>query len=71
MRPVDALYDESRNGLPCRFPDGCVELFHGDIKAAAGLRDAHEQALHGYHHQPMQTWKPAFSWAKTHRKVFE
>ena len=46
----------TRRGLFCRYPEGCEACFQSDgsvsgIALAAEERDAHEMALHGYHHQ--------------------
>lgn len=46
-----------RRGLFCRYPDAlhderlCQAVFFGPIPKAAADRNAHELALHGYHHE--------------------
>ncbi len=67
-------------GLPCRVPGGCEQHFKAvplsgnsveAIRIAAGQRDTHEHLAHAYTHSAQVVHKAEFSWAPSHRIVFQ
>ena len=66
----EVLIISRKHGLFCRAliqeRHDCPAVFHGPIPEAAAARDAHEKALHGYHHKVPPT--PGSQYAVNRRR---